>query len=293
MDGETEDVLSRLSLPDLKVIRLEDFERNDSELKSARRNRSRVEYYFTCTPSLPLFILKNFPAVDLITYIDADTFFFSSPEPLFGEIGKSSIAIIGHRFSRDLEYLKVHGLYNVCWLSFKNDDEAVLCLRWWRDRCNEWCGDRPSDGRFADQKYLDDWPSRFKNVAVLQHKGADLAYWNIQNYVISVNDGAVYIDGQPLIFFHFHAVKQITSRIYDSGFHRKIRVTQVMRSAIFEPYLRELSGIHNDLLSQVNKDFSLKSDRRLANDFGFLSLLYRGIIAKKFIFLGDYRKNQV
>jgi hypothetical protein len=178
MDGDTHSALAQLGLPGVQPIALRDFERDDEPLLSAKQNRSQVEYYFTCTPSLPLYILDRWPEVDLVTYLDADLFFFANPVPLFDELGEGSIAIIGHRFPTYLRSKERYGIYNVSWLTFRRDESSLDCLHWWRERCIEWCYDREEDGRFADQKYLDDWPTRFQNVVVLEHKGANLAPWN-------------------------------------------------------------------------------------------------------------------
>ena len=98
LDDAAHAALSALSIAGVSPIRLADFEHGDDGLAAAKRNRSTVEYYFTCTPSLPLFVLRHHPEVDAVTYLDADLFFFSDPAPLFEEIGASSIAIIPHRF---------------------------------------------------------------------------------------------------------------------------------------------------------------------------------------------------
>ena len=149
----------RLNLPNLIPIGLEEFEKDDEALRSAKENRSLVEYYFTCTPSLPLFILNRTDnKVDVVTYLDADLYFFASPEPLFVEMADASIVIIEHRYSPQLDHMRVLGIYNVGWLSFRRDPRALCCLQWWRERCLEWCHDRFENDRFADQKYLDDWP---------------------------------------------------------------------------------------------------------------------------------------
>src|SRR5262249_12108200 len=96
MDHMTYEVLQRLQLPGLNPIALQELERDDEALRTAKQNRSKIEYYFTCTPSLPLFVLKNWSDVDVITYLDADLSFFASPKPLFDEMGARSIAIIRH-----------------------------------------------------------------------------------------------------------------------------------------------------------------------------------------------------
>jgi len=126
-----------------------------------------------------------------------------------------SILIVGHRFPERLRYLEIHGIYNVGLLSFRNDAVARECLHWWRDRCLEWCGIQPEDGKFADQKYLDDWPERFPQTHVLQHKGAGLAPWNGMRYDIRAANGSILVDGEPLIFYHYHGLKFFHRRFYD------------------------------------------------------------------------------
>lgn len=283
MDTETHAFLSQMALPEIRLIRLDDFENGDVELINAKNNRSKIEYYFTCTPSLPLFVLNNNPQVDLITYIDADLYFFSDPTPIYQEINGASIAIIAHRFSPSIQELAINGIYNVGWLTFRRDEEGFKCLKKWRDCCNENCSDKIKGANFADQKYLDNWPAQFKNLVVLQNKGANLAYWNIDNYNISTRDDLVWVDDQPLIFFHFQGLKQLVPGLYDTGFYRKVRVTKIISNYIFRPYIKILLNINEDLLEKLNVDLSLNRIRRNKSLFRFLSLFYRGIIVKKYI----------
>ena len=155
LDRTSLEVMAKLQLPGVELIAFEDLERGDPELLGVKGTRSTVEYYFTCTPSLPRFILRRCPEVDRITYLDADLFFFADPEAIFHEMGGHAIAIIEHRFPAHPADSDPFGTFNVAWLSFRRDPRAVECLEWWRERCLEWCYDRFEDGRFADQKYLD------------------------------------------------------------------------------------------------------------------------------------------
>jgi hypothetical protein len=136
-------------LPNVHLVALQEFGAGDEELLRAKKNRTLIEYYFTCTPSLPLFILARYPEIDRITYLDADLFFFDSPMALYDEIGAHSIAIIEHRFRPYLRNAGKYGIYNVGWLSFKRDEHALAWLQWWREQCVEWCYDRVEHGRFA------------------------------------------------------------------------------------------------------------------------------------------------
>lgn len=253
MDQATYEILKMLDLPGMYPVTVEKFERNDELLLSAKQNRSKIEYYFTCTPSLPLYIFKNWPEVDLITYLDADLYFFASPTPLFEELGKRSIAIIGHRFPPHLRDRERYGIYNVGWLTFRRDKNALDCLKWWRDRCIEWCYDRAEDGRFADQKYLDDWPNCYKNIVVLAHKGANLAPWNVSQYHLHHDKSGLLVDTQPLIFFHFHGVQKITNWLYDPlWIEYSVKSSKILRKKIYAVYLKALIEGNTDVFDNHN-----------------------------------------
>lgn len=250
MDDLCYKILEKLKLPYMSLITLPEFEKDDSELQGTKHNRTRVEYYFTCTPSLPLYVLRNFNKVDIITYLDADLLCFANPEPIYEEFAQHSIAIISHRFSRDLKQSERRGIYNVGYLSFNRDENAFECLNWWRQKCIEWCYDRVEGGRYADQKYLDNWPTRFKGVVVLQHKGVNLAPWNLDNYQISCSDKGIRVDEQPLIFFHFHGMRKISKQLYDPNLFRyKVRISKTIKNSIFVPYINALMEVDKKYLS--------------------------------------------
>jgi hypothetical protein len=262
MDRACYETLFQLKLPNVHLIALEDFEAGDEKLLRAKENRSLIEYYFTCTPSLPLFILDRHPEVDQITYLDADLFFFDSPIPLYDEIGVNSIAIIEHRFSPNLRHLRTCGIYNVGWLSFKRNEHALACLQWWREQCIKWCYDQVEEGRFADQKYLDTWPDRFPGVVVLRHKGANLAPWNVSNYMIREDRGRVWVDEQPLVFFHFHRLEKVNAWLYNHNLvDYGVRISSSVLRSIYAPYIANLLNVSQELLpffKQASLDSSIR-----------------------------------
>jgi len=236
MDDIVYEVLEKMHLPQLELISLAQFE--DEDLLRAKATRTQVEYCWTCTPSLPLYLLDHVPGIEMITYLDADLFFFGEPAGVNREMAAGSIGIVGHRFSRAHERLAENaGIYNVAFMVFKNDRYARECLAWWRDRCNEWCYFRFEDGKYGDQKYLDDWPERFARVVVLQDVGVGLAPWNLRSHRITMRGGRVLVHAQPLIFYHFHLFSIVSNgeqfRLVDSFYRLGRRSVRL----VYRPYI--------------------------------------------------------
>jgi hypothetical protein len=213
MDERTKTVLDRLALPDLVPISLAELEAHDPELAAAKHDRTPVEYFWTATPSVCAYSLEREPGLELITYLDADVFFFSSAQPLFDELGGDATMIVPHRYSPETAHLAAtSGIFNVELVSFRRDADGLEALGWWRERCIEWCYYRVEDGKLGDQKYLDDWPERFRRVHVLEHVGGGLAPWNVTRYRVHERDGEVLVDDVPLVFFHFHGLRLFRDR---------------------------------------------------------------------------------
>ena len=246
-DLDTYQMLDTLQLPGIRLISLEQFEVDDLDLQRAKLERSPVEYFWTCTPSLPLYILNHSPEVQEITYLDADLCFYADPMPIYAEMGESSILIIEHRYtSEHTHWAETNGIYNVELLVFRRDASGLACLGWWRDRCLEWCYARPEAGKFGDQKYLDDWPQRFGGVVVLQNKGAGLAPWNAANYNVEISESHITVDEVPLIFFHFHAFKNITRNIVQPT-DIIYRLSPLLIEYLYLPYAHELRETNQNI----------------------------------------------
>jgi hypothetical protein len=254
VDEEAERLLRLLTLPSMSVLPLAELESGDAALAATKADRNRFEYCCTATPALPLHLLKTRPELDEITYLDADLFFFSDPEPLFAEMGEASVLITPHRFPNYLRHYEANGIFNVQFMTFRRDERGLAALRWWHDRCVEWCYLRLEDGKFADQKYLDDWPDRFEGVHVLRHPGGGLAPWNIDRHRLSCEDGRVLVDGEPLVFFHFHRVRMRVDGGYDWRAPGYLGLGAA-REVVYRPYLAALDEAKREV-RRVDPSFS-------------------------------------
>jgi hypothetical protein len=244
MDTATAVRLQDAALPEVRVVTLDQLESFEPALLTVKETRTVVEYYYTCGPSFIRYVLAMFPEADLITYLDADLYFFSSPEPLFALLGDGSVGLIEHRFSPRFQKRLQYGRFNVGWLSFRRGEAGEAALSWWSQRCIEWCFDRVEDDKYADQKYLDEMPKRFPGVVVINHKGANVAPWNYVNYRFSSRGGNVYVDDEPLVFFHFHGLKELQPWLIDTNLARSFRMPNaVMRRQVFGTYVNVLRAV--------------------------------------------------
>jgi hypothetical protein len=240
--------LEEARLPHVTPISLQAFE--DDQLLAVKPTRSPGEYCWTCTSSVILYCIGQF-GLPSCTYIDADMIFYHDPQVLLDELGERSILITDHRFTKEYKMLEDRGIYCVQFMYFRNDKDGMTALRWWRERCLEWCYARLENGKFGDQKYLDDWTRRFHGVAVLKHPGGGMAPWNVQQFNFYEAGKKIFLrdrqDGSyPLVFFHFQGVRfysngmaSLSGTVYEIGPDAK--------RLIYFPYLKKIMEISSRL----------------------------------------------
>ena len=203
-DKYTEKILKKMRLKGVTVISLEDFE--DKELLAVKSTRHPVEYYWTCTPSWILYIIKKQPNAKYFVYLDSDLYFYSNPDKAVEEISDKSLLAVEHRFPIGREGMaKISGRFNVAFNVFKNDEISKVCLKKWRIQCLDWCYWKPEDGKLGDQMYLDEWPKLYeKNLVISNNVGVDTAPWNISQYKVTNRNSSLYINENLLVCYHFH-----------------------------------------------------------------------------------------
>lgn len=245
MDDQTKDILEQQDMAFVKCIELAEVETD--ELLKAKSDRGVAEYCWTLSSNFTLYVMQSYPEIEFLTYLDADLLFYSELQPLFDEIGESSIAIIEHRFTPRLQNREVNGRFCVEWVSFRRDEQGLECLSRWSDQCIEWCYYRLEDGKMGDQKYLDEWPERYSACHILLHPGAGIAPWNYAQYEFEEdNQGRITVDGTPLIFYHFHQFQILTHGNFDrlSSFYTSERREP---ASVYEVYEDELTNCLEDV----------------------------------------------
>jgi hypothetical protein len=291
LDDDTFAALSELNFPEIHPIQISVLEQHDPQLWAAKEGKSPLEYYFTCTPTLPLFIFNMVPEVDLITYLDADTFLFSDPKDIFAELGDHPIGIVENRFRPGLRDPREFGTYNVGWLSFRRSAVALECLSRWRSNCLEWCFHRVEDGKYADQKYLDDWPKLFPTTKVIQHNGLCVAPWNVRVEALKVRCNEVYVGNQPLILFHFSNIDQINRCFFLLGLTAfQVKASKTLIDSVYKQYFRALLEARRRLSPNFTRELGLRihAIRKNKDSARLITLLRRAKNATRRLKNRDY-----
>jgi len=255
-DNTTFVELTNRNLDSMTVILFSNIENND--ILSVKKLRTNAEYCWTATPYIILHCLEKFN-LENCTYLDSDLFFFNSPNILFDEINNFSIALTSHNYTKKYDQTTTSGIFCVQFVYFKNDINGIEALKWWKNKCIDWCYARLEDGKFGDQKYLDDFPIKFKNVHIIQNFGAGLAPWNIQQFDFIDNNHFTFKNDNKninkVVFYHFHNLKfhiALNKIIVEAS---RFNLTDEIYNYFYKPYLFELiktNGFNNFCLDEKN-----------------------------------------
>ena len=278
LDDKAYQILHELNLANLTAISLDEFE--TPQLRVLKSQRTAAEYCWTCTSHVIRYVLDTYGLPE-VTYLDADLCFFAGPSLLFAEFNEkgASVLITEHRYTPQHDQSETSGIYCVQFMTFKSDARGMKVLQWWQDRCVEWCYARFEDGKFGDQKYLDDWPQRFEGVHVLQHLGGGAAPWNLQQYRLSTKANDIYINDYPLVFYHFHGYAYYKDGIHDFIDNWNYRISRKAVNLIYRPYAVALLRQH-DGIRRGHPDFDCGFSVRRKNwktRIRYLLRLLRGV----------------
>ena len=253
MDDEAAELLEALALPDIRTVRLAEIETD--RLLAVKPGRNRAEYCWTLTPFTHDIVFDRDPSAQRVTYVDADVWLMADPSPVFDafEASGAAVQITEHAYAPEHDQTATSGRYCVQFLTM--DRERSIPIRgWWQDRCVEWCFARFEDGKFGDQKYLDDWPRRFGElVHVADPKSWFQGPWNATRFPYS-----------EAVAYHFHGL-----RLAEGGIVRPVEKCYEIPGPhlrrVYDPYLQDLAGAVRSIRSITGRapTAQLTGSRRL------------------------------
>lgn len=240
LDDFVKDFFTHAKIKNVKIICLKDLEQEYKNLIIAKNNRDLIEYYFTLSPFLPKYIFKKFECSS-ISYVDSDFFFYKNPIDYLFKNKKSSITLVKQ------ESKSIYGKFNVGLINFNfNFSETLNILNTWSEQCLNSCVDIPNVRKnlYADQKYLDDWPKKLKNIEVLSPENSVLSPWD-NNNIIEKNINNIFA-------FHFHGF-QIYNKFFFTGFgNYNKKPTKIILNKFYMPYAKKIYNINNEYNLKIN-----------------------------------------
>jgi len=152
-------------------------------------------------------------------YLDPDIYVYSDFVELKETLKTRPIVLCPHLLQPgniDMELSSTaHGVYNLGFLAVnKSFEEARKFINWWAERLYLFCYDDKENGVFTDQKWIDLAPCFF-DVEVFKHRGYDFAPWSLLDCGMTVENGQVFIKGDPLRFIHFSGYGRTAQKCMD------------------------------------------------------------------------------
>ena len=280
-DDMAYNILAKLQLRNVVVVSEKSI--LDDELRKIKSGRTRTEYCWTCTPAIIQYVFKNYK-VNSCTYIDADMFFYASPQVLFDEINISGcdVSVIEHRFSSFVTKKmneEMHGRYCVEFNTFFNNENGNRILDWWKQKCLSDCSMKVSKEGFGDQKYLDEWTQLFTGVYELKNLGAGVAPWNLSAYrLLQNNEKQIFLSYKrkvdcQLIFFHFQGLQFLgKNQVFTNAYSEPGRKDHEMINRLYDEYIEKIIKYREMLYEQFGFQFKEIESRKAVNRWKYTGI---------------------
>ena len=169
---------------------------------------------------------------DVVVFLDPDVEVYSSLQPVVESLGSAAVLLTPHILTpipvdglspAEPVFLRF-GLYNLGLLAMADRQDARAFLEWWKARTAASGYDRPDEGLFVDQLWINLAPIFFNGIRIARHAGLNVAYWNLHERRLSQTDDHRWLvnGSDPLVFFHFsqldrkdaHSISKVKTRYH-------------------------------------------------------------------------------
>jgi hypothetical protein len=193
-----------------------------------------------------LFAGKN---ISKALFFDPDIKIFSPISKLYDELENSTIILtphictpipFDHKKPTENHFLNF-GIYNLGFIGLQNNMESQKFTGWWKNHTYNQGYVDVYKGIFVDQLPINLTPIFFKNVKILEHRGLNMAPWNLHERYISLKNNTRFVnETNELIFFHFSSFKADELELPLSQYDRYNLANRPDVRHIYEEYNEEL-----------------------------------------------------
>ena len=196
------------------------------------------EKLFTIGPTFILHVLQSLPEGRRVLYLNSDIFFLRDPHEIWPVPKVWDVKLFPHNYSLINKIrLKKFGELNAGAMAITKSEESLKVIANWANECASWCFDRTENGKYADQKYLEDFERWSSKVSKAKSKTLNLASW-----VSAPKDS----DFQNCVFYHFHGL--VSHGEYVVLPHLQyLRLSKKLEKSMHRDYLENLGRLEIEL----------------------------------------------
>jgi hypothetical protein len=148
---------------------------------------------------------------DILLYLDADMLVFQSFTAVEEALLSNELLLTPHFYTPLPDNLHTplerdilrSGIYNAGFIAMKQSYMVTKFLAWWAGHMQAECYYQFAEGMGVDQVWMNLVPILFPGTGILQHPGANVAYWNLHERELSMVENKVMVNNEfPLLFLH-------------------------------------------------------------------------------------------
>jgi hypothetical protein len=198
-----------------------------------------------------------------VLYLDPDIQVFSPLTTLYEMLDRADILLTPHIYTpipidgktpAEHTFLN-YGIYNLGFAGVSNREAAHRFTSWWKEHTYQEGFIAVEKGIFVDQLPVNHAPLFFNTAHILQHRGANMAPWNLHERYLSLQQGKYVVnENEALLFYHFSSFRVDSNEL---PLHYYNRFTLAAR-----PDLQPLYAAYNEALKAAGHAFYQQFESR-------------------------------
>jgi len=230
-----------------------------------------------------------------VIYLDPDIIVFHPFLDLENMLNEKNIVLTPHfttpisddRHQQEEDFLN-SGLYNLGFIAINKTHQGLEMVDWWDKNLREKGFIRFERGMFTDQIWINFVPLYFEDTAILDHKGYNVAYWNLHERELTDNHKVITKGKEyPLVFYHFSGYSPEhpeTLSKYQDRFTFSTRtdleqVFEIYRNALMENGYENFIGM-NCVYRQTKEEEELRLRREALRKMSVVKRALRSLILR-------------